>query len=332
MTVVLIEGFDHLSSQYTIKGWSHNNGSQGTGRLGTGKCVDSQNSLTMVKTLPATYTSIICGFAMRNNIGAGANNTFVFQNASTVLMSLRVTAVGANNCWSLHNSAGTQIAIGTTPYPSYTWWYFEIKFVVSATVGSVELRINGQATAECSASGLNTGTTPVNVVGWTWYNGLGCSMDDVYVIDTTTGSSPTNTFLGDVRVETIFPSGNGTNTAFTGAYTDWDDTTSQDGDSTYVSSSTPGDKETSALGDMSITAGNVYAVQTNLTARKDDAGVRTIAPVLRIGSTDYDGTTTPGLGTSYADYTQLYDRVDPAGNPWSIATVNAMEAGAKVVT
>ena len=54
--------------------------------------------------------------------------------------------------------------------------------------------------------------------------------------------------------------------------------------------------------------------------------------MIRIGGVDYDGATAPALGTSYADYTQLYDRLDPAGNAWTITTVNGMEAGAKVVS
>ena len=245
---------------------------------------------------------------------------------------MRLTTVGANNFWSLHNGSGTQLAIGTTPYPASTWWYFEFKISISATVGTVELRINGSSSAEAIATSVNTGTTSINAVGWEWYNGLGTSLDDIYVIDTATGSSPTTNFLGDVRVETIFPDGNGSNTAWTGTFTDWDDTTTIDSDTTYAASATPGDRETSTLNNMSISAGTVYAVQTCLAARKDDAGARTIAPVIRIGGVDYDGATAPALGTSYADYTQLYDRLDPAGNAWTITTVNGMEAGAKVVS
>jgi hypothetical protein len=85
------------------------------------------------------------------------------------------------------------------------------------------------------------------------------------------------------------------------------------------------------LTNLATATGTVFAVQTNLTSRKDDAGTRTIAPVVRIGSTNYDGTTTAALGSSYADYTQLYDRLDPSGATWTISTVNAMETGVKEI-
>jgi hypothetical protein len=82
---------------------------------------------------------------------------------------------------------------------------------------------------------------------------------------------------------------------------------------------------------LSMATGTVFAVQTNLIARKDDAGLRTIAPVIRTGGTDYAGTTTAALGASYLDYTQLYDRQDPVAADWSVTTVNGMEVGVKEV-
>jgi hypothetical protein len=236
---------------------------------------------------------------------------------------------GANYHWTLKNLGGTVLGTGTANVGVNVWQYLELKVVVSATVGTVELRLDGATSPDITASGLNTGAVNVNeiVVGFvnaaTYY-------DDIYVVDTS-GSAPTNTWLGDSRVETLYPSSNGTNTAWTGVYTDVDDPATFDSDTTYISSATPGDLETYGMTNLSVATGTVFAVQTNLIARKDDAGLRTIAPVIRTGGTDYAGTTTATLSSSYLDYTQLYDRQDPVAADWSVTTVNAMEAGVKEV-
>jgi len=336
MAVVLMEGFDHLSStQVSLKGWNYDQGSMVAGRFG-GQAISSSGTLTgFGKGLPGSYTTAVCGFAFKNNQAASANSQFAFRNGAasggTVVVAMRFVTSGPNTVLGLYNAAGTQLALGTTPYLGLsTWVYAEIKVVVSATVGTVELRLNGASTAECSATGVNTGALDITSVSWQWVNGGVHYLDDIYVVDTS-GSAPTNTWLGDSRVETLYPSSNGTNTAWTGVYTDVDDPAVFDNDTTYISSATPNDLETYGMTNLSMATGTVFAVQTNLVARKDDAGLRTIAPVIRTGGTNYAGTTTAALGSSYLGYTQLYDRQDPVAADWSVTTVNGMEVGVKEV-
>lgn len=331
MAVVLMEGFDHISvASITTKGWSFASGNMVAGRFG-GQALRGINAGTsyITKALPSTYSELIVGFAYQLEAFT-AREVFVTRNGGTIVAKVTVVLVGANYVFRVVNAAGTTLATGTTPIVLANWYYLEVKVVVSATVGTVELRLNGASTAECSGTGLNTGALNIDNIGYVFGSLWIHSWDDIYAVDTS-GSAPTNTWLGDVKVETLYPTANGTNTAWTGAYTDVDDPATFDSDATFISSSTPGDKETYAVTDLTTAAGTVLAVQTNLVARKDDAGVRTIAPVLRTGGTDYDGTTTPELSASYVDYTQLYDRLDPSGAAWSISTVNAMEAGVKEV-
>jgi hypothetical protein len=106
------------------------------------------------------------------------------------------------------------------------------------------------------------------------------------------------------------------------------DETTADGDTTYVSDSTPGDIDTYAFADVDASA-TVYGVQTNLYARKDDAGTRQIAPVVRQSGTDYVGTTVT-LGSSYSFYSQIYNQ-DPTAADWTAAHVNADEFGVKEI-
>ncbi len=334
MAVVALEGFDHLSAaQMSIKWTGNAFGSVQTARLGSGQSMRIGASATpSTRALPSTYSTLYLGIAVKFNAPFGATTEYIaLRGAGANIIRIRAVVSGANQVFAILNSAGTTLATGTTALSTGQWYYVEVKCFVNASTGTTELRLNGLSTAECSSTGSNTGSTNIDSIGLAGAGGITADFDDMYCVDTS-GSAPTNTWLGDSRVETLAPTGNGANTAWTGAFGDVDDSTAHDVDATFISSATPGDRETYSLSDLSVGTGTVFAVQTNLIARKDDAGARTVAPVLRISSTNYDGTTTAGLTTTYNDYMQVYDRVDPAGSAWSLSTVNAMEAGVKEVT
>jgi len=335
MAVVFMEGFDHLSAaQLPSKGWSVVMNIV-AGRFGGQAAQVTYSTGTSSRALPGAYSTYIHGQALLLPYAA-IETVIALRSGATNVVRLTTVTSGPNVVFRLINASGTVLATGTTPIRASVWYYVEMKVVVHASAGTVELRLNGSSTAECSATGVNTGSSNIDnvLLSAEYYSGMVTQSDDMYGVDTT-GSAPTNTWLGEVRVCTLIPNGNGANTAWggtgTGGFGEWDDITAHDDDTTYVSSSTPGDRETSTLTDLSAATSTVFAVQTNLVARKDDAGTRTIAPVVVIGGTPYDGTTTAALSSSYADYTQLYDRLDPSGATWTASTVNAMETGVKEI-
>jgi len=333
MTVIMMEGFESAGYTYlAAKGWSGYTYDQQPGRLGGKSMLGNQTGFPK-HSFPggAAYDTLICGFGWAANWGADPGPVVRFLSNGSAVASVGTTTAGSNVVFYLMNAAGNWVAQGSTPYVSSTWVYIELKVFRSATVGTLELRLNGSLTAECSATGLNLGASNINAIGWQQWNGRSEWLDDVYVLDPTTGSAPTNDWLGECRVETLFPNGNGANTAWTGTYADVDEPNSPDGDTTYIYSNTPGQIETDTFTDLSVTTGTVFAVQTHIVARKDNAGLRTIAPVMRVGGVDYVGTTSPALPTGYTGVTQLYDRVDPSGADWTVATANAIEAGVKEV-
>jgi len=332
MAVVFMEGFDHISgAQVAPKGWTGGFIDAQAGRFG-GQCMRHQGS-SAAHSLPSSYSTAIIGVAVLPNVNNLNDNMVGFRNGSTIVAAVRAVTVGPINVWRVVNSAGTTLATGTTSIVLGQWVYIELKVTVSATVGTVEVRLNGASTAECSATNVNTGASNIDTILISALNAQ-TFYDDIYICDTS-GSAPTNDFLGDCRIETLRGTAEGANTAWTAntgtKVSRVNDTSSYDSDTGYIYSSTPGDRETFTNGSLATTTGTVYAVQTNVVARKDGAAARTIAPVIRKSGVNYDGTTTAALGASYVDYMQLYDRQDPAGVDWSIATVNAMEVGVKEV-
>lgn len=101
-----------------------------------------------------------------------------------------------------------------------------------------------------------------------------------------------------------------------------------DSDATYVKTATLNAKETYAMSDMAA-SGPILGVRPIVVARKETAGPqRSIATVVRIGSTDYTGSNQ--VVPSTLAYTAFNDFriVNPASNaPWTKTEVNNIEAG-----
>lgn len=330
MALVWMEGFDfYTNTQPPLRGWSAGSfNSMAAGRFG-GQC-GVLSTVSRTRALPSNYSTIIAGFALKAAAVISTGNFFSLRAGATNTCQL---SLDASSHLVVKNSAGTTIATGTTALSALVWYYIEIKLVINGASGTVEVHLNGNAaTPEIASTTGNFGSSNIDTIfANNVSNGINTSFDDMYALDTT-GSAPRNTFLGDVRIATIDPTGAGAHSQFTanGAANNWDcvDDATPDDDSTYVSDSTPGHYDTYVCSDIDGGA-SVYGVQTHIYARKDDAGSRQLAPVIRMSSVDYDGTTVT-MASSYAFYSQLYER-DPTPADWTAANVNNAEYGVKEV-
>jgi predicted thioesterase len=129
------------------------------------------------------------------------------------------------------------------------------------------------------------------------------------------------------------PDGDGSYTAWTGNYQQWDDVSS-DGDSTYVYTTTDKAKETSSVENApGYATGPISSVRVQFVARRtggDDQKDQNdqIRAIMKVGANEViSGNLLPVSGaTAYATY--WYSRTtDPAGGAWDWADINALEAG-----
>lgn len=328
MAIVLVEGWDHLAaSQFTSKGWSANPTAVVSGRF-DGQAASLNSNVVNAKQLPSTYTTLWAGVAFQPATVAVASYQFLrFQSsASAVIAYLRVNSSGQIE---VLNSSNTIIATGTTVLTAGVWVYVEAKLVVNGAAGSITVHLNG--VSEIAVTTGNFGSTAVGWIAVVSSGVNGTHFDDLYVLDGT-GSAPNNGFLGDVRVETIYPNGAGAHTAWTpnGAASNYQcvDEATPDGDTSYVSDATVGDIDTYTFSDIDAGA-TVFAVQRNVYMRKDDANVRQVAMVERQAGTDHVGATQT-QGSSYAVASEI-ENADPTGAPWTAATINGNEWGVKVI-
>lgn len=337
MALLFCDSFDHyLTTQFGVK-WTGISGgtiNAAGGRNGTGslRMGDLGNSSPGYKTFGTSYGSLIAGFGFRTqHIVAG--HIFSFREGGTIQTSVYRDL--NNRLVVTRNGVGIG-GPGATVLSTNVYYYIELKVVfATGATGSFTLRVNG--VNELTGTNVQTAATAnanANQIGCHGYQASGAfnDFDDFYLCDA--AGTVNNDFLGDVRVQAILPSAAGATTQWTpsaGAnYTTVDEATPND-DTDYNSSATVNQIDTYAYGDVTPTTGTVKAIQTNCYVRKDDAGIRTVAPVIRTGGVDYVQANLPNLSTSYQYLPQPIENNPGTAAAWTIAEVNAAEFGVKMI-
>jgi hypothetical protein len=348
MALLFLDSFDHYQTAEIPRKWtsvlSAARIDAGMGRCGTAAlCL--YGAAFLDRGVAFSGDVVIAGFAYRlDPITAGGHNMCSFNDAT-----------GRAYCWLTRNLDGsltfwlpnpsTEEATSAPNLVHEDIWYFiEWKVLLHESAGTCEVRVNnvlvltysGRTQAQVPVAG-GYGEIPrpariFHVQGVTntqWY------MDDLYLLDGT-GAAPVNNFLGDCRVEYLKPRA-------AGAHQEWpivvgssgshwlavrDDAT-PDEDGSYVEANAPGLTDTNLYQPTGLPPGQpIFGAQLSLYARKTEVGPRTIAPVVNT-------VTGPSVGPSfesYQYYTTPYGTNPATGSAWTVASINAIDAGVTVVT
>lgn len=341
MAPLMIEGFDHYAFADMGKKWSAAVGgsfSTATVRTGT-QSLAFPTSAPPIKLFSTAeeHATFIVGFAMRMT-SFGAASTITLLNllgdfGLTTHVTLGMNQLGKLSVYRgttvgtlLGSEAGTSIVTGA-------WQYIELKAVLHDTTGSVEVRVDGVAVITLTNQDTkNAGTrTTFDTVSLVFTGGQAFVgfIDDLYICNG--AGSLNNNFLGDVKVQTLYPTGAGNTTGLTpstGANYDAVNEPSAN-TSDYVSSPTVTTKDTYVFGDLTV-GYDPLVVQEVLLAQKVEAGaVRTAVPVTRSAGADYDGTAKT-LPTGWVMHRALLETDPATAVAWTAAGVNAAEFGVKV--
>jgi len=336
MSLEFIDGFDHYTGGATLgRKWdsiSTIGVNAGSGRFGGNSIGGSIDGCTV--TLSAQQTRVV-GFAMMLATLGSGGIIAQMEDAGTTQVELRLTSTGAITV----TRNGTLLGTSTWTLPTGTWYYFEWKVKIDSSAGTYEVHVSGGPGAPGTAligSGANTQNTSNGTANqvrlFSFVNG-GPNFDDVYILNTL--GTVNKDFLGECRILTSLPTADSaTNAAWTpdsgtAHFSRVNDSPTVNDDTSYVSSSTPGQYDTYTFATVSPT-GAVAAVQTVMCCRKDDAGTRTIAGAYRGGGTNYDGAS-QNPASNYLMLRQIYE-IDPAtGLAWTGSGINAGEFGIKCV-
>jgi hypothetical protein len=318
MALVFCDSFDHYATANIANKWDYLSACTIAGGGRFGNCLSWTNWTNGVYKTFSSQTTWVVGFAFKISSFADAPTRHIFGifDGGTSKASLYFDASGRLT-WG---GVTSTLALATA-----TWHYLEFKAVSG---GVLQARVNGTTWVDTT---IGSYTANRIVWGLGTSNGISYQVDDIYICD---GTGGVNTdFLGDVRVEYLVPTANGTTTQFTastGSNYDTVNETTTPSDSDYNSSSTAGHIDLFTLSDLSA-SGTIKGVQSVIRNLKTDAGTRTVAPKYRIGSTNYSGAASNVLvSVSYA--LDPMDNSPATASGWTDTEINGMEFGYEVAS
>ena len=328
MALEFMDGFDHYNNTTNLaRKWDAGSvaSSFPAGRFG-GNGLTMQNNGTGANiTLTAQQTRTI-GFALFvNTLPSASIVVAAFLDAGTFQMELRLNSTGTLSA----TRNGTVLSTSSSTLSLSTWYYVEFQTKIDPSTGTYDVHVNGASVTSGSGNTRNTANSTANQVRVTSTALPGSiTFDDLYIRND-------NTFLGECRIFTSLPTGDDasfkawTPSTGTSHFANVDDNPPND-DTDFNSSATAGQIDLFTFPSISPT-GSIAAVQTVLTARKDDVGTRQICEECRSGSTNYDGANTFTMTSSYLMYREIRE-TDPATSAaWTLSAVNAAEFGVKCV-
>jgi hypothetical protein len=233
---------------------------------------------------------------------------------------------------------GTKLEQGTTTFTPGSYIYIEFEATIDGTSGSYSLKIDG--VEEYSDTDIDTDdsagyVTEVHFRGSVGSDSISHYIDDVYFRVSTALETPGTGFIGPLKVLASLPSADATNGDFSrsGGTSDYEnvDETLEDGDTSYLYSSTTGHKVSLDMSSISLSAGEgVVGVQASLASRSEDSGFREVKPLLISGATEASPDSRPMTEYAYRGQSYATDKDPNTSEDWTISAVNSLEVGAVI--
>ncbi len=342
MALLLIEGFDHFTSDahLTAKGWDLGmgegfiTGGSSYGRFGgNGVRIASSTELTYVKkNIGVSKSTIYFGVAFYLDLATPSGYNESDNGFITLLDESSVTQIKlfVDADYGISAYQGDETLLGSTSagvIPLKKWCYVEGKITISATVGVVELKVNGNQVLNLTSKDTKNGSDYIRYIKFSGvYSSKYVWIDDLYVDDAQ--------FHGDCRVRTFLPDSiSGTNNSFTASAGNKDECVDDNpptNDTDYIYSNTLNHKQ--GFGITTGSLGTVKAIQLNNFCRDDAAGSRKITPFIRSNSTDYSGTETGVITADYVFEHEIWETDPDDSNAWTQTKLEAAEFGLEITT
>lgn len=341
MSLLWIDGFDDLATgtgtdvkarlarRYALSGSSNPTYKSRSGRIGGyGLTSDSGTAYMTLTSLVNTNDTLIAGMGIYPRVQSTSTvNFFSFNDGSVSGINCRIECISGEvsayrGSTFLGGSAGAQVTYGR-------WYYVEAKVKVHSSAGSVEIRVGGRTVL--LLTGINTQAGSHAYYDKFWLHPHSYDYDDIYLADTQ--GAVNNNFLGNMRVVTLFPNGDGGTNEWTTSsgsdhYAIVDEGIEND-DTDYVESDTSGQTELWTYGDISG-VGVISGLQLTTVCRDTNTPVFSLKMPAKSGATTSDGT---AQVVGMADYGVLHRvlETDPDTTAlWTDSGLNAAQFGLKV--
>ena len=226
---------------------------------------------------------------------------------------VRIDVLNGDASLQYHNGTAW-IAIGSSLNLANELWTLDIEINLHDTTGRIAWYKDGNEISSLDGDTLHRGSTGiatiVNLAGYVNYS----YFSELIVADECTVGW---------QLATSYPTADGTNTAWTGAYGDVDDILD---DATSIHTGSIANKETYTGSSVTTTGMTVKAVVVAARARSTGTGPSNIKMDLRPGTTDYVGSSV-ALTPGWTSVQEVWD-VDPdTSAAWSTSAATSAEFG-----
>ncbi len=243
----------------------------------------------------------IIGFAFKLNsavISSSSNLISILLNGTEQLKLVITTSQKI----SVMRGGSSLLPIGTTTISTGVWQYLELKTKINklAGTGSYHVKLNDVTEITSTLNNTaNSGSDGAN--SFKFFGVQGVSFDDIYICDST--GTVNNDFLGGrTSVKLFTPTANGSESDWTGSFSDIDDILS-DNDTSYINTSITGDIDLFKFTRNMFDLINVDGIQINSLSRKDDVGDRGIKHVIKADVSGSPTSVENGLTVNFSPLT-----------------------------
>jgi hypothetical protein len=338
-TILWMDGFDeigNMNQKYTEGGEITPAQSTSTNApFSYGRSFSSGGTATLQKVIPgAPYTVFFVGFHFLINTTDSVERNFIqFLDAQNNVVQIELRRIWDNvllkHTLRLYRGS-TLLATSSDGIPQNAWVWLSVKHVCSQTTGSVEVKLNNTTVLTYSGNTQNGAANQVHrPVILTGTNNPEFSVDNL-VIATGLASDPP---LSECRIYgAVVPTSN-FNVQFTpNAGTNWSNVNEipPNDDTSYNSSNTVGATDVFVCAPPTLT-GVIPAVKVNFRARKDDAGVRELAPIIRPGTTNHQGSAIE-ITSNYFNRGVVWETNPDTGQAWNPGDIVNLKFGYRIVT
>jgi len=257
-----------------------------------------------------------------------------FNEGATNHIKIKVLANGAIEV--LRDAASLDISVPGLVLPG-AYSYMEVRVVIDDAAGIVTVHLDEiEITALTVQDTQNGGTGVIDSIQCNGTSDV-IFFDDFYITDNV-GAAPQNGFLGNMHITTAVAISDSTPLDITiiepTAPTTHFDKVNQipaDGDTSFLASKTPGDQDMFNFSPLPILSGNgdVFGIQVNVFAKKDNEGPRQVKPIIDPGVAISVGAALE-LTTVYRFGISMFQQNPDTSLDWTEAEVDSSKVGFEV--
>lgn len=333
MPVVFMDGFDHYSTdtnEASYNGWTVEN------QFNTTRTTDSRFTTNSGRHIYCTTTGgwlekrnlvptpdITLGYAYYEYTFTTGVNLAFFYYSTDLLCTIGTDGVGHI---IVNDASASLMATSTQVLVTDKWQYIEIICQAHATAGTLEVWVDGVRWINVQPADLeNTGPDAL-IDGVRIYAGFDTQLDDVYITDDITSPPP----LDAPRIITLYPEGQGNAIAWGNNYLNVQDEggiAAATIDSTYIDSSTSGNKEGFTYPSLSSGTWTIKAVRPIVRAINIDATTPQINVISGNGAGGSTGAETNNINLTnqYETGDIIWPYYDAATTVWDQTKIDALE-------